>query len=419
MKKSKGLNPLHASLREVSRRRLFGSLCSIVLLVNLARVVFAPLLEPIGAAFGASATGVGLLATLAWLGSASPRLPTGYLLTRVPRHLVILAAGTMLSFSPLLAATAPSLAVLWASAFLMGLSSGMYFIAVKPLLSDLFPTRIGSAVGVHGTASQLAAAGAPLFVTLILLVSEWRTVFFLLSGAAAAATVAFFLIARSSTVPDGETESRDFLGAVRRQWKLVVGAIALAGFADLAWNGVFNFYVSYLISEKAISEGTARALLSVVFAAGVPAFVLAGRLADRVPYVPLVLAIITGFAASLLGLTMVSGVAQLAALSVTLGLAIHSLFPAMDTYVLDSLPDAHRASAYAVFSAAIITMSALGSVVVGVLLDAGFAYTTIFQGFATVALAFVVVFAGIQFTVGFPTGRHPTEHPEARSSTTD
>lgn len=380
-----------------------------VLLVNLARVVFAPLLEPIGAAFDASATGVGLLATLAWLGSATPRLPTGYLLTRIPRHAVILVAGTMLSLSPLLAATAPSLPVLWVSAYLMGLSSGMYFIAAKPLLSDLFPTRIGSAVGVHGTASQLAAAGAPLFVTAVLFVSEWRTTFFVLSGAAAAATVAFFLIARSSTVPDGEAESRNFLGAVRKQWKLVVGAIALAGFADLAWNGVFNFYVSYLISEKPVTEGTARTLLSVVFAAGVPAFTLAGRLADRLPYVPLVLAIITAFAASLLGLTVATTTLQLVAVSAALGLAIHSLFPAMDTYVLDSLPDAHRASAYAVFSAGIITLSALGSVVVGALLDAGFAYTAIFRGFGLTTLGFVVVFAGIQFTVGFPTGRRSAD----------
>ncbi|GAA0456245.1 MFS transporter [Halococcus dombrowskii] len=380
-----------------------------VLLVNLARVIFAPLLEPVRTDFGASATGVGLLATLAWLGSASPRLPTGYLLTRVPRHAVILAAGTTLSISPLLAATASSLPVLWASAFLMGLSSGMYFIAAKPLLSDLFPARIGSAVGVHGTASQLAAAGAPLFVTAVLIVSEWRTVFVLMSGAAAAATLAFFLIARSSTVPNGERESRNFLGAVREQWKLVVGAIVLAGFTDLAWNGVFNFYVSYLVSEKPIAEGTARTLLAVVFAAGVPAFTLGGRLADRLPYVPLVLAIITAFAASLLGLTVVTTTAGLVAVSVALGLAIHSIFPAMDTYVLDSLPDAHRASAYAVFSAGIITLSALGSVVVGALLDAGLAYTTIFRGFAVAALGFVVVFAGVQVTVGFPSGRHAGE----------
>ena len=135
-------------------------MCAMVLLMNLGRVIFAPLLEPIGDGFDASATEMGLLATCAWLGSASP--PVGYLLTRVSRRTVIVVAGAILTVSPLLAATAPSLPVLWVSAFFMGASSGFYFIAAKPLLSDLFPTRIGSAVGLHGTASQIAAAGAPL-----------------------------------------------------------------------------------------------------------------------------------------------------------------------------------------------------------------------------------------------------------------
>jgi predicted MFS family arabinose efflux permease len=383
-----------------------------VLLVNLARVVFAPLLEPVRATFGASAAAVGLLATLAWLGSALPRLPTGYLLTRVPRHLVILGAGTTLAVSPVLAASATSLPMLWGSAFLMGISSGMYFIAAKPLLSDLFPEGIGRAVGVHGTSSQLAAAGAPVFVAGVLLISDWRSVFFAISAAAALATVVFVLIARRSTVPNGEGEDRNFLRAARHQWPLIASGIVLSGFAGLAWNGVFNFYVSYLIAEKAIGEGTARVLLAIVFTAGVPAFAIAGSLADRLSHVPLVLGIIGSFAACMLLLTVTSGVYALGVVSVALGLAIHGLFPAMDTYVLDSLPDVQRASAYAVFSASIIFMNALGSVIVGLLLDAGYGFTAIFQSFAVGILALLVVFTAFQLTRGFPTGRRPN-HTEA------
>lgn len=388
---------------------MFGSLCSLVLLVNLARVVFAPLLEPIRTDFNTSATAVGLLATLVWLGSASPRLPVGYLLTRVPRHVMIFVAGATLAISPLLAATAPSLPVLWVSAFLMGISSGVYFIAVKPLLSDLFPDRIGFAVGLHGSASQLAGVFAPLFVTGVLLVSDWRLVFYLISAAAAVATLAFVVIARTSTVPTGENESREFLGAARRQWRLILGALALVGFAELVWNGVFNFYVSYLITMKAVPEGTARILLTVVFAAAVPAFALGGRLADRVAYVPLLLSIVGVFAFGLLAFTMAAGLVQLVAISAALGLVFYSLLPAVDTYVLDSLPDAQRASAYAVFSAVVILCNALGSVVVGALLDAGYTYTTVFRGFGVALLALVVVLAGVHFTVGFPTGRRAEE----------
>src|SRR5699024_299358 len=322
-----------SSVRGVSRRGVFGSLCSLVLLVNLARVVFAPLLEPIRADFGTSATAVGLLATLVWLGSASPRLPVGYLLTRVPRHVMIFVAGATLAISPLLAATASSLWMLWVSAFLMGISSGVYFIAAKPLLSDLFPDRIGFAVGLHGSASQLAGVFAPLFVTGVLLVSDWRLVFYLISAAAAVATLAFVAIARTNTVPTGENESREFLGAARRQWRLILGALALVGFAELVWNGVFNFYVSYLTIMKAVPEGTARILLTVVFAAAVPAFALGGRLADRVAYVPLLLSIVGVFAFGLLALTMVAGLVQLVAISAALGLVFYSLLPTIDTYV--------------------------------------------------------------------------------------
>ncbi|EMA47273.1 MFS transporter [Halococcus saccharolyticus] len=388
-----------------------------VLLVNLARVVFAPLLEPIRSAFGASAAAIGLLATLAWLGSALPRLPTGYLLTLVPRYAVILAAGTILAAAPLLAATATSLPVLWASAFLMGLSSGVYFIAAKPLLSDLFPGAIGRAVGIHGTASQLAAAGAPLFITGVLwiegsellLVEGWRLAFGLISVFAVVATVAFGAIARTTTFPPGEELDRDFLGAARRQWPVILSGVAFAGLAGLAWNGLFNFYVSYLVTTKPITASTARELLTVVFAAGVPAFAIAGRLADRMPYIPLLLGIVGGFAGCLLALTLASGLYGLVATSAALGFVIHGLFPTMDTYVLDSLPDAHRASAYAVFSAGIMLLNALGSVVVGTLIDVGYGYTAIFRTFAVGVLVLAALLTAIHLTIGFPTGRRSAQ----------
>lgn len=376
-----------------------------VLLVNLARVVFAPLLEPLQTQFGVSAAAIGLLATLAWLGSALPRLPTGYILTRVPRHAVIFVAGALLTVSPIFAALATSLPVLWASAFVMGISSGMYFIAAKPLLSDLFPDRIGGAVGLHGTASQLASAGAPLFVTAVLLVSGWRLVFYLVSAAAAVATVAFGVITRRTDVPTSEEEDRDFLGAARREWPVILSGIVLAGLAGLTWNGLFNFYVSYLMAAKAVPESTARVLLSVAFAAGGLAFTLAGHLADRVAYIPLLLSIVATFASCVLAFTMATGLLQLAIVSIALGFMIYSLFPTIDTYVLDSLPDAHRASAYAVFSASFMLLNALGSVIVGGLLDVGYTYATIFQLFGVGALALVVVLAGVHLTVGFPTDR--------------
>ena len=45
-------------------RRLFGTLCGLVFLVNLGRTAFAPLLEPLRGAFGATSATLGLVATV-------------------------------------------------------------------------------------------------------------------------------------------------------------------------------------------------------------------------------------------------------------------------------------------------------------------------------------------------------------------
>ena len=122
-------------------------------------------------------------------------------------------------------------------------------------------------------------------------------------------------------------------------------------------------------------------------------------------YIPLLLSIVAAFAGCVLAVTMATGLIELTAVSVALGFIIYSLFPTIDTYVLDSLPAAHRASAYAVFSASFMLLNALGSVIVGVLLDAGFAYETIFRLFGSCVLVLVVGLTGVHLTVGFPAGR--------------
>ena len=86
----------------MSRRRLFGSLSGLVFLVNLGRIVFAPLLATLAAAFAVPVATLGPVATMAWLGSALPRVPTGYLLTRVPRHRVVLGSGLLLTAAAVL-----------------------------------------------------------------------------------------------------------------------------------------------------------------------------------------------------------------------------------------------------------------------------------------------------------------------------
>ena len=366
-----------------------------VLLVNLARVIFAPLLQEFITVFSIGEGTAGVIATLAWLGSAALRLPTGWVLTRVPRHHVILATGGTLTGAAAFISGATSVVMVGAGALLMGLASGAYFVAANPLVSELYPDRVGWAIGVHGMSSQIAAVAAAPFVTLILvLFVDWRVVFVCISVAAALVTVALFVAARSTDLPDAGRDDTDVIGAVRSEWRIVVG-VAIVGTTGFVWQGLFNFYELYM-GTKGLDTATARNLLTVVFAAGVPAFFVSGRLADRLPRVPYLLSIIGSFAGSLLLLTLARGFGAILALTAVIGYVIHSLFPAIDTYLLDALPDNSRASAYAWYSAGMMSVQATGSSVVGTLRESGLAYDLIFTRLALVLGVVVVGLAVLQ-----------------------
>ncbi|WP_435075763.1 MFS transporter [Halorubrum sp. HHNYT27] len=377
----------------MSRTRLFGSLCAMVFLVNFARVVFAPLVGQFIGEFAIGEGTAGLIVTLAWLGSAAPRLPAGWALTRFSRRLVILVSGAMLTLGALGVALAPGVPTLMAAAFAIGLASGVYFVAANPFIAELFPQRVGRVMGVHGTASQLAAVAAAPVVTVVLWY-DWRVAFYGLAVAAASTTVLFALLASRTDLPDAGASDTDFFGGARSEWKLILTAVVLMGLTGFVWQGLFNFYELYMV-DKGLAPATARNLLTVIFAAGVPAFLVSGDLADRLPHVPYILGIVTAFLLSVVLVVASSGLAVVVAASVAVGFAIHMLFPAMDTFLLASLPDGSRASAYAVYSAGMMSTQAAGSWAVGEAVEAGATYDAVFLGLCgglgVVILAYAVL----------------------------
>jgi predicted MFS family arabinose efflux permease len=402
-----------------TRRRLFLSLCSMVFLVNFARVVFASLLDPIAVDFRVDEAALGAVATAAWLGSALPRVPTGYLLTKVPRHHVVLGSGGLLVGAAVFTSFSPTLPLVTLGAFLLGLSSGAYFIAANPLVSELFPEGVGRALGIHGTAAQLAAVVAPLLVVAVLLVGDWRLTFHLLAVAGVLATAGLYGTARRADLPDAGSEDRDLLGAARAQWRIVLTGVVVVGTVGFLWNGLFNFYVRYLSQVKGIPPGTGNLVLTLLFAAGVPAFFVTGRLADRFPNVPLLLGVVGGFLGCVVLLTVTQGLLPIVALTVVMGYVLHSLFPVADTYLLASLPDHHRASAYTAYSASMMIVQAGGSVTIGELVASGLAFDTVFLGLCVVVGAVLVALVALHVTGRLPAGRVPGEaEPSPPSETT-
>ncbi|RJX43751.1 MFS transporter [Halonotius aquaticus] len=378
----------------MSRRRLFGSLCGLVFFLNLARIVFAPLLDVFIAEFGIGEATAGLIVTLAWVGSASLRLPAGWLLTKVPRHYLVIISGTILSLSAAAAGAAVTVRQLMVGAFFMGTASGVYFVSANPLLSELFPDRVGRVMGIHGAATQIAAVAAAPLVAVSLWV-DWRFALWAIAVGTAVVTIVTVIVARQTAMPAAGEDDRSLLAGARSEWPIILAALGLAGVAVFVWQGVFNFYELYMQS-RGLSPNEASTMLTIVFAAGVPAFFIAGELADDLPSVPLLLGIVASFAGCLLLVVAFDGLVALAISSALIGFVIHALFPATDAYILTALPDSSRGSAYAVFSSVWMLSQSGGSSVVGELIERGFAYGTVFTAAALVLVVTVIVLGGLE-----------------------
>ncbi|ESS07920.1 MAG: arabinose efflux permease [uncultured archaeon A07HN63] len=271
----------------------------------------------------------------------------------------------------------------------MGTASGVYFVAANPLLSELFPDRVGRVMGIHGAANQVAAVAAAPLVAVSLWV-DWRLSLLAIAVGTAVVTASTVVVARRTEMPAAGADDRSLLAGARSEWQIILSALAIAGITAFVWQGVFNFYELYM-QARGLTPNEASTMLTIVFAAGIPAFFIAGELADRFPSVPFLLGIIFSFAGCLLLLIAVEGFLALAVVSAALGFVIHALFPATDAYILTALPDSARGSAYAVFSSAWILSQSTGSSVVGALIERGLTYGTVFTAGALVLFALVAV----------------------------
>jgi len=252
-------------------------------------------------------------------------------------------------------------------------------------------------------------------VIAVLAIGSWRGVFWVLAVGAVCVTGVLSRTIDDAPQSSSEVPDRAFSDAVRAHWPLLATAITLVAVAGFVWQGVFNFYPTYLIRAKGLSPSFANTLLTIAFAAGVPAFWFGGRLADHLPHVPYVLAIIAGFAGSLLILTFTTSLVGLLVVTALMGYAIHSLFPALDAFLLGSLPTDADASGYAVYSGTALFIEATGSAVVGTLVGAGVGFETVFRAGA-LGLGLVLGALCVLYWLDRLPGSRPVSDPE-RSAT--
>lgn len=145
-------------------------------------LVLPPLFPLLKTTFGVTYTELGVLMSVFFAASGLCQTPAGFLVDRIGAARVLTVGLLLLGTGAILAAMAPSYALLLPAAMLMGLGNSVFHPADYAILGHhVAPGRMARAFSVHTVGGTLGWAIAPLLVAGIAAVASWR-VALLVSG---------------------------------------------------------------------------------------------------------------------------------------------------------------------------------------------------------------------------------------------
>ena len=351
------------------------------------RLAFPPLLPAIREALGLDLTTAGLLITLLWLAYAVGQLPGGILADRFGERNVLVASATLGLLTIGLVVTSVGLGPLLVGTVLFGLATGLYAPTRFTMVTDIYPDRGATAMGVISAAGNLGASLLPVGAGLVAATLGWRAGLGVWTPAFVITAVWLFRVVPRRTseragVGAPATTTRRVLGAVTRP-AVRRGTLQML-FMEIVFLSFTGFYPTYLVAVKGLGTGTAATVYGIFFATGIVVQPVAGAVGDRFGPRYTMAAAAAFTVATLAALPAVNGVVPLALLTVLIT-AQMGFWPIAQTAVIEALPTAVQGSGFGVIRTAYLLVAAGGPVVVGRIADEGY-FETAFLLLAGVAV---------------------------------
>lgn len=360
-------NPPRPAARDASARwGAVTALAGATFTVVTAEMLPVGLLTPIGGALGVSEGTAGLTLTVTGLVAALSAPLVTPLFGRRDRRIVLCALMALLAAGNLLAALAPSFAVLILARVLIGFAMGATWAIAAALATRLVPPdRVGMATSMVFSGVAIASVlGVPAgsFVGELL---GWRASF-VLAGALALVV----LVALWALLPALRPEAEVRLGGVLRLLRVPPVATGLALVALLVTGHFAAYtYVRPVLEQVAgAQEGTIGTLLLIYGAAGVAGTFAAGASATRSPRATLIaIAVVLGTAVAAL-VPLGGSVAAAAVLLAVWGVAYGGVSVSAQTWMQAAAPH-DREAVSALFAGVFNGAIALGATVGGLAAD--------------------------------------------------
>jgi MFS family permease len=339
------------------------------------RMVYPVVLPYLRDSFGLSLTAAGLLVTILWLGSAVGQLPGGVLADRYSERTVMAAGSVGVAAALVLVVTAATPVVLFVATGVVGLGQSLYPIARITILSDIYPDRIGSALGVTMATGDLGQTVLPPVAGMLAAGVAWQAGLGFVIPLLVLGGVGI-LIALPTTSSTGSAvdtlsagSARYVFAALRRSNLLFVAFILFLYI--LIWQSFTGFYPTYLVDEKGLSSSAAGLLFSVFFAFGVVVKPVAGAAYDRIGMRSALVLVLAGPIVGLASLPFVEGFWPLLAVTALVSTMLGS-GAITQSFLSETIPDDIRGTGLGVVRTTTATLGATGPVLFGGIAERGY-----------------------------------------------
>ncbi len=339
------------------------------------RMVYPILLPYFRETFSLSLTVAGLLITILWLGSAVGQLPGGILADRYSERVVMAVSVTLVGLALTLVVAAPTALILFAATGVVGLGQSLYPIARITLLSQLYPDRIGSALGVTMATGDLGQTFLPPIAGVLAATLAWQAGLSFLIPLLLTAGIGIWIIL--PTQPRANTEEKLLSGerirllfSELRESNLLFVTLILTLFF-LSWQAFTGFFPTYLVEVKGFSPSTAGLLFAIFFAFGVVVKPVAGAAYDRIGMRRALIMVLAGPVVGLGVLPFIDGFWPLAGATIIISTMLGS-GAITQSFLANAFSADIRGTGLGVVRTTTATIGATGPVIFGTIADRGF-----------------------------------------------
>ncbi len=344
-------------------------------LLNGTRMIYPILLPYFSDEFGLTLTTAGFLITIIWLAYAVGQVPGGIFADRYGERKVLTVSVALAIIGITFVLLAPTAIALFAATITFGLGLSQYPVARITALSDLYPERIGQALGITMASGDIGQTILPPIASVLAVIAAWQLgLGFVLPFLCIAVVIIWLTLEKHDPAKAVETNSSndgilDIIGRLRDPTLLIVWVIMFLFI--FVWQTFSAFYPIYLVETKGFSATMAGLIFGMFFAFGVVAKPAAGVAYDRVGIrgsLPLVL---VGAIVGLGSLPFVEGVVPILVVTVLISTMLGS-GAITQSYLAETIPSEIQGTGLGVVRSSSSMIGAAGPVVFGLIADMGY-----------------------------------------------